>query len=411
MLRRIALIEASLAVGSAMAASVTCPSNLPFSCSNTTAVEDLCCFNAPGGDLLLTQFWDTDPSTGPADSWTIHGLWPDNCDGTYQQYCDPSREYTNISAILAAKAPCTLKTMQTYWKDYTGDDESFWEHEWGKHGTCISTLDPTCYAAGTYQPTDEVADFFTRAVSLFKTLPTHTWLASAGIVPSTTQTYTLAAIQAALTAHHGHNAVIRCSGNQLNELWYHYHVRGSVQSGTFEAVDPVGSGSTCPATGIRYLPKYVTLPTSTTTTATSTTKTSSSSTSVPTGTPGALSGKGYLDVQPDGFMISSGNWYRAGGTPATYTATPDTASNGNSNSSSSETFTLKTSKGPCQVLDDASLSCAAGLTASSFGYDGTYLTYHGAATFYATAAPSGQDKGVVYTTEQAVSLQMYWLPL
>jgi ribonuclease T2 len=32
--------------------------------------------------------------------------------------------------------------MSTYWKDYQGDDETFWEHEWAKHGTCISTLEP-----------------------------------------------------------------------------------------------------------------------------------------------------------------------------------------------------------------------------------------------------------------------------
>lgn len=37
---------------------------------------------------------------GPSDSWTIHGLWPDNCDGTYKANCDDSRAYTNISAIL-----------------------------------------------------------------------------------------------------------------------------------------------------------------------------------------------------------------------------------------------------------------------------------------------------------------------
>ena len=43
--------------------------------TNTTAVADTCCFNYSGRDLLLTQFWDTAPSTGPADSWTVHGLW------------------------------------------------------------------------------------------------------------------------------------------------------------------------------------------------------------------------------------------------------------------------------------------------------------------------------------------------
>ena len=49
--------------------------SLQTSCQNTTAVTNLCCFNAPGGQLLQTQFWDTNPSTGPTNSWTIHGLW------------------------------------------------------------------------------------------------------------------------------------------------------------------------------------------------------------------------------------------------------------------------------------------------------------------------------------------------
>lgn len=49
--------------------------NTQLSCHNTTVVQDLCCFNAPGGSLLLTQFWDFDPATGPDDAWTIHGLW------------------------------------------------------------------------------------------------------------------------------------------------------------------------------------------------------------------------------------------------------------------------------------------------------------------------------------------------
>ena len=50
-------------------------SNPQLSCQTTTAVQDTCCFNAPGGQLLQTQFWDTNPPTGPIDSWTVHGLW------------------------------------------------------------------------------------------------------------------------------------------------------------------------------------------------------------------------------------------------------------------------------------------------------------------------------------------------
>jgi len=59
----------------ALAGSPATCLNPQLSCHNTTVVEDLCCFNAPGGQLLQTQFWDTAPVTGPVDSWTIHGLW------------------------------------------------------------------------------------------------------------------------------------------------------------------------------------------------------------------------------------------------------------------------------------------------------------------------------------------------
>lgn len=62
--------------------------------------------------------------------------------------------------------------MNTYWKDESGNDESFWEHEWSKHGTCISTLEPSCYTK--YTPQEEVVEYFNRTVELFKTLPTYT---------------------------------------------------------------------------------------------------------------------------------------------------------------------------------------------------------------------------------------------
>jgi hypothetical protein len=48
-----------VAVPSVLAGTpVTCL-NPQLSCQNTTTVADLCCFNAPGGQLLQTQFWDT----------------------------------------------------------------------------------------------------------------------------------------------------------------------------------------------------------------------------------------------------------------------------------------------------------------------------------------------------------------
>jgi ribonuclease T2 len=64
--------------------------------------------------------------------------------------------------------------MNTYWKNDPNDgtDEELWEHEWATHGTCISTLNPSCYT--NYQSKEEAADFFKTVVNLFETLPTYT---------------------------------------------------------------------------------------------------------------------------------------------------------------------------------------------------------------------------------------------
>lgn len=77
-LSQVALVIAQVAFFSLKPAlagrSEICP-KLPLSCHNTTAIANTCCFNAPGGTLLQTQYWDTNPAAGPARHWTIHGLW------------------------------------------------------------------------------------------------------------------------------------------------------------------------------------------------------------------------------------------------------------------------------------------------------------------------------------------------
>ncbi|KUJ21753.1 ribonuclease T2 [Mollisia scopiformis] len=369
----------------------TC-SNPTLSCHNTTAVADTCCFNAPGGQLLQTQFWDTSPSTGPSNSWTIHGLWPDHCDGTYDSNCDASRAYTNITAILQSYGKTDLLSyMNAYWVDIDGDNESFWEHEWGKHGTCISTLKPSCYTGYTAQ--EEVPDFFQKTVDLFKTLDSYTALANAGIVPSSSATYTAAAIQSALKASFGYAVTIQCASGALDEIWYSYDVLGSVQTGTFQPAAPVGQSSSCSSTGIKYLPKSG----GSTVTSTSTgTKTSTTPTSTPTG---SFSGSGYLNAytggSQDGCLISAGTWYTSG-TCATYTA-----------AASGSGFTLKSSKGSCGI-SSGTFTCASGVTATVFTASNGLLAYNGATTFYATAVPSGSTQATVYTSSKSVSVTFQW---
>ncbi|KAK4050739.1 Ribonuclease T2 precursor (RNase T2) [Microbotryomycetes sp. JL221] len=372
--------------------AATCPTSTGLSCPSSSNVNT-CCTNYPGGLLLLfvrtfltkfsplrTQFWDYDPGTGPADSWTVHGLWPDNCDGTYEANCDPSREHDDIRTILQqGGASSTLSYMDTYWKDYQGQDESFWSHEWNKHGTCLSVLEPSCYTS--YVQNEEVVDYFERAVSLFKTLPTYSWLADAGITPSTTKTYSLGQLQAVANAKFGHDIVWNCRNGALNEAWFFYNTRGNIVTGTFYATDAVGS-SNCPSTGIKYLPKG--------------TSTSTSSAPASTPTSGSTSNLNVINSSntKQGCLISTGKWM-VGSTCAGYTTTM-----------SGSGLTLTTSKGPCAIVS-GTFSCASGQSATTFTKDSNgYLSYSGRNTFYATSAPSGSTQATVYTSSQNVSIKL-----
>ncbi|KAF2869143.1 ribonuclease M [Massariosphaeria phaeospora] len=376
--------------------SQTCPSP-QLSCHNTTVVENLCCFNAPGGQLLQTQFWDAEPATGPDDSWTVHGLWPDRCDGTYDANCDSSRVYRNITGIIQNFGKTDLLDyMSKYWKDYKGDDETFWQHEWSKHGTCISTLEPECY--DDHKQTEEVVDYFQKAVDLFKTLPSYEWLSAAGITPSTSKTYTFQAIQDALAAKRpGVTVTLGCKSGRFNEIWYHYDVRGSVQLGEFVPANPDGTKSTCPQTGIQYLPKNGgggddPAPTATTTIVVPT------STSAP-GEP--FTGKGFLNVEVDGqnkgCIISKGTWYTSG-TCATISAAE--AGSG---------FTLSSSKGNCGVVSGA-LTCG-GSVSNPTGFTAVEgkLAAGGNAAWSADKDAKGSTQETVYAgADHSSKVSIVW---
>ncbi|ORY89106.1 ribonuclease T2-like protein [Leucosporidium creatinivorum] len=363
-------------------AAETCPASSPLSCPTPSGSVDTCCTNSPGGQMLLTQFWDTNPVTGPTDSWTIHGLWPDHCDGTYDSTCDSSRVYTNISAILSeGGAQSTLDYMNVYWKDYNGDDESFHEHEWSKHGTCISTLDPDCYS--NYQPQEEVVDFFEKTVELFKQLPTYDWLSAAGIVPSNSKTYTLAQLQAVAKSRFGQPITWGCRSGVLNEAHYGYYTRGNVVSGEFIPADV--DKSTCPSTGIKYVPKTGG-------------GSSTSTTSAPGSTSTAPSGKVFVNVisgsSTKGCLISTGKWM-IGATCAGYTV-----------SGSGSSITLTTSKGSCGIVSGA-FTCGSGVSATNFSKDSSgNLVYSSNSQFHASAVPSGTTQVSVVTGTAAQSIKL-----
>ncbi|PFH50059.1 hypothetical protein AMATHDRAFT_61815 [Amanita thiersii Skay4041] len=225
-------------------ATSECPFANSASCTNTTAISDTCCFESPGGLLLLSQFWTVNPPTGPSDSWTIHGLWPDLCNGEFIQDCDPSRAYTDITGLLTSAGESdTLSTMQRYWPDYHGRNEQFWEHEWSKHGTCMSTLRPQCLPDESSAGTDAIL-YFKTIIRLFRAYDIYKTLKTANIRPGAT--YSLSSLQAALRRAFKVMPDFRCTRGNLDQIYLYFHLRGSAIDGQFIPID-APTRSNCPA--------------------------------------------------------------------------------------------------------------------------------------------------------------------
>ncbi|KIW03663.1 uncharacterized protein PV09_04985 [Verruconis gallopava] len=255
---------------------------------------DTCCVETYGGLFLSTQFWST--YTGyeskgqllPPNSWTLHGLWPDFCNGSYTQYCDLKRQYdpapspntTNGLPNGTVVPPYTGPTVDTfvtkfgknsllaymnkYWINQGAPNTDFWAHEFSKHATCYSTFDVPCYGP-EYVEHQEVPEFFETAIKYYQRLPTWNWLDAAGIKPSNSTKVSLSDLQNALVKGYGALPYIGCSGpkynetaagkgstdngrTQLSEVWYYFHSLGRPQDGAWVPVNATGFVTTCAKT-------------------------------------------------------------------------------------------------------------------------------------------------------------------
>ncbi|KAI9362946.1 ribonuclease T2-like protein [Zopfochytrium polystomum] len=115
------------------AASEICPKDAQ-SCSATA--YDSCCV-PQNGLLVLALQWlpgycaNTKSCNHgavdrlPSDKWTIHGLWPDTCDGYQVSDCDSNRVYPNTETLL--KNSTIEDDMHSFWVSFTGDFNTFWK--------------------------------------------------------------------------------------------------------------------------------------------------------------------------------------------------------------------------------------------------------------------------------------------
>jgi len=118
--------------------------NLPFLLftsmipCNVAAIIYVFAYSWKGGYCYTTNP-DYPGCLEPKEYWkynlTIHGLWPQYDTNGYPSYCSTESFDTNVPNEIG------WETMTTYFPDMnyaetSPDYDSFWEHEWDKHGTC-----------------------------------------------------------------------------------------------------------------------------------------------------------------------------------------------------------------------------------------------------------------------------------
>lgn len=280
--------------------ALTCPADV-LSCTSASAGLDGCCVPSMGLILLVQQWYN---GLGPANEFTMHGLWPDTCSGGQgpTNGCDAARVYTDIETRLQ-NYPGTpagfLDEMNTYWSSYKGDNNAFWAHEWSKHGTCVSTLAPSC--SSNYVQDQDVYAYFSTALALRKQYNLYNVLAGAGITPGSTPD--VDDMHSAIKAAYGVDAQINCASGVLSEIWLFYKVNSA---GTYTPVEALTSGScsgaiSYPVKSGSVTPTSSVKPTSTTTKASTTTTTrTTTATATPTGLP---EGRQYGSCSTNGATV------------------------------------------------------------------------------------------------------------
>ena len=81
--------------------------------------------------------------------WSIHGLWPQYSYNSYPSYCSNEKfDYSKLELLT--------EDLNKYWYSTNQKikNETFWKHEWEKHGTCM------------FNKCDEF-DYFKRSLTLF----------------------------------------------------------------------------------------------------------------------------------------------------------------------------------------------------------------------------------------------------
>ncbi len=105
-------------------------STQPGAAANTPGQFDYFLLDMPWGPAFCSSIKDVSASCRPQAGFAVHGLWPQNNDGTWPQFCAPTPASSDLARNL----------------DITPDMDLI-QHEWTKHGTCSGLADGPYFQA------------------------------------------------------------------------------------------------------------------------------------------------------------------------------------------------------------------------------------------------------------------------
>ena len=184
----------------------------------------------------------------------MHGVWPTK-NGTE----GPVNCQKNATFVLKPLDPI-LQDLRTYWPNLEADtaEDSFWKHEWLKHGTCAQSL---AALSGEYNYFDVALHIRNSKYNLYQAL------SDKGISPSTTKHSSHADVVEALKETYGKSVEVWCTYNKVSKLHYLSEIRLCLTK-DFElmdcppssSVDNYSQTSPCPKRiPLQYAPLNVTV--------------------------------------------------------------------------------------------------------------------------------------------------------
>ena len=143
------------------------------------------------------------------EEWTIHGIWPSQFNKLGPQFCKPSVPF-NRTALRPVEGQLKEKWIDI---EYGAESYSLWKHEWEKHGTCASVLEPL----------NTEVKYFKEGLTLLDRYDMKNVLAKASILPG--GSYTATGILDGVHRVLGKEAQITCRKDKKSGKSYIFEIR------------------------------------------------------------------------------------------------------------------------------------------------------------------------------------------